>query len=395
MKKILALLLVLAMTLSLAACGSKPAETAATTATEAPAATDAPAATEAPAAPAETEAPAAGVAKVALVTDVGTIDDESFNQACWQGVEAWCKPNNVEYTYYQPTEDSTDARVQSVAQAIAEGADTIVMPGYLFGATLTVVMEEYPDVHFIAVDVASGDLTVDNSTYYDPAANTACLTFSEEQAGYLAGYAAVKDGYTKLGFLGGMAVPAVIRYGFGFVQGADAAAAELGTPIEINYTYGGQFFGDANITAKMEGWYAAGTEVVFACGGGIYTSAVEAAKLHNGKVIGVDVDQSYIDECIVTSAMKQLQNVTETVLDALNNGDWATYGGKVSNFSLAEGEYVGLPTDADSWRLSTFTVDEYEALKAKLADGSVVVDNNSDDNVKPTVSDKTTVNYIG
>ncbi|MGM9585267.1 MAG: BMP family ABC transporter substrate-binding protein [Faecousia sp.] len=389
MKKILALLLVLVMTLSLAACGSKPAETAATTAPAAPAAT------EAPAAPAETEAPAAGVAKVALVTDVGTIDDESFNQACWQGVEAWCKRNNVEYTYYQPTEDSTDARVQSVAQAIAEGADTIVMPGYLFGATLTVVMEEYPDVHFIAVDVASGDLTVDYSTYYDPAANTACLTFSEEQAGYLAGYAAVKDGYTKLGFLGGMAVPAVIRYGFGFVQGADVAAAELGTPIEINYTYGGQFFGDANITAKMEGWYAAGTEVVFACGGGIYTSAVEAAKLHNGKVIGVDVDQSYIDDCIITSAMKQLQNVTETVLEALNNGDWATYGGKVSNFSLAEGDYVGLPTDADSWRLGTFTVDEYQALKAKLADGSVVVDNNSDDNVKPTVSDKTTVNYIG
>ena len=388
MKKILALLLVLAMTLSLAACGSKPAETAAT------AAPAAPAASEAPAAPAETEAPA-GVAKVALVTDVGTIDDESFNQACWQGVEAWCKRNNVEYTYYQPTEDSTDARVQSVAQAIAEGADTIVMPGFLFGATLTVVMEEYPDVHFIAVDVSGGDLTVDYSTYYDPAANTACLTFSEEQAGYLAGYAAVKDGYTKLGFLGGMAVPAVIRYGFGFVQGADAAAAELGTPIEINYTYGGQFFGDANITAKMEGWYSAGTEVVFACGGGIYTSAVEAAKLHGGKVIGVDVDQSYIDECIITSAMKQLQNVTETVLEALNTGDWATYGGKVSNFSLAEGEYVGLPTAETSWRLNTFTVDEYEALKAKLADGSVVVDNNSDDSVKPTVSDKTSVNYIG
>ena len=391
MKKILALLLVLAMALGMVACGGNSAPAA----TEAPAA-EAPTATEAPAAPAETEAPAAGeITKVALVTDVGTIDDESFNQACWQGVEAWCTANGIEYTYYQPTEDSTDARVQSVAQAIAEGADTIVMPGYLFGATLTMVMEEFPDTHFIAVDVAAGDLTLDYSTYYDPAANTACLTFSEEQAGYLAGYAAVKDGYTKLGFLGGMAVPAVIRYGFGFVQGADAAAAELDKDIEINYTYGGQFFGDANITAKMEGWYAAGTEVVFACGGGIYTSAVEAAKLHNGKVIGVDVDQSYIDECIITSAMKQLQNVTETVLEALNSGDWATYGGKVSNFSLAEGEYVGLPTDADSWRLSTFTVDEYEALKAKLADGSVVVDNNSDDNVKPTVSDKTTVNYIG
>ena len=391
MKKILALLLVLAMALSMVACGSSKAEETTAAAVETEAAEVEVVETEA----AETEAAAAGIAKVALVTDVGTIDDESFNQACWQGVEAWCSANGVEYTYYQPTEDSTDARVLSISQAIAEGADTIVMPGYLFGATLTMVMEEFPDTHFIAVDVAAGDLTLDYSTYYDPAANTACLTFSEEQAGYLAGYAAVKDGYTKLGFLGGMAVPAVIRYGFGFVQGADAAAVELGKDIEINYTYGGQFFGDANITAKMEGWYAAGTEVVFACGGGIYTSAVEAAKLHNAKVIGVDVDQSYIDECIITSAMKQLQNVTETVLEALNSGDWATYGGKVSNFSLAEGEYVGLPTDADSWRLRTFTVDEYEALKAKLADGTVVVDNNSDDNVKPTVSDKTTVNYIG
>ena len=391
MKKLIALLLALVMVVGLVACGNKAPEA------EAPVA-DAPAAPEAEAPEAEApeaEAPAANITKVALVTDVGTIDDESFNQACWQGVEAWCSANGIEYTYYQPTEDSTDARVISIAQAISEGANTIVMPGYLFGATLTIVMEQYPDVNFIAVDVAAGDLTVDYATYYDPAANTACLTFSEEQAGYLAGYAAVKDGYTKLGFLGGMAVPAVIRYGFGFVQGADAAAAELGTDIEINYTYGGQFFGDANITAKMEGWYAAGTEVVFACGGGIYTSAVEAAKLHNGKVIGVDVDQYYIDECIITSAMKQLQNVTETVLEALNNGEWATFGGKITNFSLAEGEYVGLPTAEKSWRLNTYTVAEYEALKAQLADGTIVVDNNSDDAVKPTVSDKTTVTYVG
>ena len=393
MKKILALLLVLAMAVSLVACGSGKTETKAPE-TQAPAA-EAPAAeTEAPAA--ETEAPAAAnITKVALVTDVGTIDDESFNQACWQGVEAWCSANGVEYTYYQPTEDSLDARVLSIAQAVAEGADTIVMPGFLFGATLTVVMDQYPDVHFIAVDVASGDLTVDYATYYEPTANVACLTFSEEQAGYLAGYAAVKDGYTKLGFQGGMAVPAVIRYGYGFVQGADAAAAEMGVKVDINYTYGGQFYGTPETTAKMEGWYQAGTEVVFACGGGIYTSAVEAANKYGAKVIGVDVDQSYIDECIITSAMKQLQNVTETVLEALNSGSWDVYGGKVSNFSLAEGEYVGLPTDADSWRLTTFTVDEYNTVKDAVAAGTIVVDNSSDSAVHPTVSENTTVNYIG
>ena len=389
MKKILSILLVLAMALSLVACGGASAPAA----TEAPAA--APAATEAPAAPAATEAPAVDtsvITKVALVTDVGTIDDESFNQACWEGVEEWCKANGLEYTYYQPTEDSTDARVLSIAQAIAEGYNTIVMPGYLFGATLTIVMEEYPDAYFIAVDVASGDLTVDYATYYEPAANTACLTFSEEQAGYLAGYAAVKDGYTKLGFLGGMAVPAVIRYGYGFIQGADAAAAELDKDIEINYTYGGQFFGSPEITAKMEGWYQAGTEVVFACGGGIYTSALEAAEKNNGKVIGVDVDQSYVSELIVTSAMKQLKNVTMTVLDALNNGEWATYSAKVSNFSLAEGEYVGLPTAAESWRLNTFTVEEYETVKAAVKDGTVAVSNSTE--ALPTVSAKTTVNEI-
>ena len=391
MKKILALLLVLAMTLSLAACGSKPAETAATTATEAPAATDAPAATEAPAAPAETEAPAAGVAKVALVTDVGTIDDESFNQACWQGVEAWCKRNNVEYTYYQPTEDSTDARVLSVAQAINDGANTIVMPGFLFGTTVLTVQDEYPDVYFIAVDVAGGDLTFDYQTYYDPSANVACLTFSEEQAGYLAGYAAVKEGYTKLGFLGGMAVPAVIRYGYGFVQGADAAANELGVDIAINYTYGGQFAGSPEITAKMEGWYQSGTEVVFACGGGIWTSADEAAQKNGGKVIGVDVDQSSLSPRFITSAMKGLQNVTETVLAELNAGNWATYGGKVSNFGLLEGEYVGLPVD--TWSLANFSVEDYQAVKSQIQDGTIVVDNSTE--ALPTVSAHTTVNEIG
>jgi len=377
MKKILALLLALVLTFALCACGQSTTTT-------------------------ETEAPAeAIIQKVALVTDVGTIDDESFNQATWQGVEAWCTENGIDYTYYQPTEDSTDARVVSITQAITEGANVIVMPGYLFGTTLLEVQDEYSDVYFIAIDVAEGDLTYDYETYYQPSSNATCLSFAEEQAGYLAGYAVVMDGYTKLGFLGGMAVPAVVRYGYGFIQGADAAAAELGTPIEINYTYGGQFYGDANITAKMDGWYSSGTEIVFACGGGIYTSAVEAALNYNGMVIGVDVDQHYIGESadyaynpFVTSAMKGLQNVTETALGDLQAGNWANYGGLFLKFSLSEGDYVGLPTDEASWGFSTFTVDEYETVKAAIMDGTITIDNSSDAAVMPTVSEYTTVNEI-
>ena len=387
MKKILALLLALVMVLGLVACASseKPAEEPKT---EEPAATEPAAeepaaeepAAEEPAAeePAEEPAAEAIIKKVALVTDVGTIDDESFNQATWQGVVAYCEANNIEYTYYQPTDDSNDARCISIDQAVAEGANVVVMPGFLFGVALIYEQDKYPDVYFLAIDVGAGDLTEDYVTYYEPSANTVCATFAEEQAGYLAGYAVVMDGYTKLGFLGGMAVPAVIRYGYGFLQGARDAAAELDIDVSCNYTYGGQFFGDANITAKMEGWYAGGTEIVFACGGGIYTSAVEAANLHGGKVVGVDVDQSYIDPCIVTSAMKGLQNVTETILADLNNGNWANYGGKFLTYSLTEGDYVGIPTAEGSWRFDSFTVEQYEAVKGAIMSGSITVDNNSD-----------------
>ena len=181
------------------------------------------------------------------------------------------------------------------------------------------------------------------------------MVFHEEQAGYLAGYAAVKEGYTKLGYLGGMAVPAVQRYGYGYIQGINDAAEEMGVDVEIKYTYGGQFFGDATITAKMEGWYSEGTEVVFACGGGIYTSAVEAANKYEGKVIGVDVDQSNIDPCIITSAMKGLYNATYEALDTYFTGNWDTIGGTLSSLSLTDGDYVGLPTD--TWSMKNFTVD--------------------------------------
>ena len=398
MKKILALLLAVVMVLGMVACASKTEAPAETTTTEPAAeATTEETKTEEPAKEEETateEQPTEGVIKkVALVTDVGTIDDESFNQATWQGVKAYCEANGIEYTYYQPTEDSTDARCISIDQAIKEGANVVVMPGYLFGASIVREQEKYPEVYFIAVDVGAGDLTEDYATYYDPAKNVVCATFAEEQAGYLAGYAVVMDGYTKLGFLGGMAVPAVIRYGSGWLQGGRDAAKELGVEVECSDTSGGQFFGDANITAKMEGWYAGGTEIVFACGGGIYTSAVEAANIHGAKVVGVDVDQSYIDACIVTSAMKGLQNVTETILGALEAGEWdATYGGKFITYSLSEGDYVGIPTAESSWRFNNFTMEQYEAVHAKLMSGEIVVDNNSD-NVNPEI-EGITVNYV-
>ena len=338
------------------------------------------------------------IVKVALTCDTGTIDDESFNQACWAAVSSYMGAN---CQYYIPESDASDEdRETMIRLAVNEGADVIVCVGYLYGASLAWAADQYPNVKFIAIDVTQGDIGTDSIP-----ANCYCITFKEEQAGYLAGYAIAKDGKTKLGFLGGMAVPAVIRYGYGFVQGADAAAQELGQNIDINYFYGGQFYGDANITSRMEGWYSNGTQVVFACGGGIYTSAVEAALKNNGYVIGVDVDQNYIGangvadgtyayNPFITSAMKGLSEAVSTSLSDIEAGEWSTIAATNGNFGLEDGDYVGLPTDEDSWNFETFTVEEYEELKQKIASGEIVVDNSSDDATKPTVSEFTNVTYI-
>ncbi|MBR1623043.1 MAG: BMP family ABC transporter substrate-binding protein, partial [Pseudobutyrivibrio sp.] len=233
------------------------------------------------------DASAAGDYRIAMITDSGDITDMSFNQTTYEAAKAFAEANNAEFQYYKPTEDSDDARIASFENAVTDGYNVVVVPGYLFANMIKAVAEEYPDVTIIALDCGEGDFQD-----YTLPENVCSFTYQEELAGYMAGYSAVKEGYTKLGFLGGMAVPAVIRYGFGFVQGCNDAAVELGnaSDVQVNYVYGGQFYGDEAITAQMDTWYSQGTEVVFACGGGIYTSACEAAVKVDGKVIGVDSD---------------------------------------------------------------------------------------------------------
>ena len=334
------------------------------------------------------------IVKVALTCDTGTIDDESFNQACWTAVSGYMGDN---CQYYIPEADASDEdRETMIRQAVNDGADVIVCVGYLYGASLAWAADQYPDVKFIAIDVTQFDIGTDTIP-----ANCYCITFKEEQAGYLAGYAITKDGKTKLGFLGGMAVPAVIRYGYGFVQGVDAAAADLGlTDVSLNYVYGGQFFGDADITAVMDTWYAGGTEVVFACGGGIYTSAVDAAKKVGAKVIGVDVDQAGViagyagvEGMTVTSAMKGLYPTTyDTLTDVIVNGNWDAYKGKIATLGLVSGDdpelnYVQIPMGEGTQWSDSFTQDDYKAMVKDMFDGKITVSND----VSKTPSDFATV----
>ena len=321
-----------------------------------------------------------GAMRVAMITDYGDITDQSFNQTTYEACKAFCG-EDIDFTYKKPASDADADRVSSIEEAIEEGYNVIVMPGYAFANAIYEVAPTYPDTKFVALDVSEGDLTAYGEREFS-ADNVYSAVYQEELAGYMAGYAAVKLGYTKLGFLGGMAVPAVQRFGHGFVQGADAAAEEGGVEgVEIKYVYGGQFFGDADITAAMDTWYGAGTECVFACGGGIYTSAAEAAKKVGGKVIGVDVDQAgiidgaYGEGMTVTSAMKGLGPTVDTLLGAIKDGKWDDYKGQVQTLGLVsedpDANYVQLPSSTQ-WG-DGFSEADYATLVKELFDGSRTV----------------------
>ena len=391
MKKFFALLLSLAMVLALVACGQKDPT---------------------PDTPDTPDDPQTKVEyKVAMITDYGDITDQSFNQTTYEACKAFAEDNSIEFSYFKPAGDNTADRVAMIEKAVNDGFNVIVMPGYAFGGAIVEAAPEFPDVKFIALDVAAGDLletavakagesydyTPENwdlNKYVDMS-NVYCAVYQEELCGFMAGYAAVKLGYKNLGFLGGMSVPAVVRYGYGFVQGVDAAAADMGlTDVKVNYIYGGQFFGDADITAVMDTWYQGGTEVVFACGGGIYTSAVDAAKKVNAKVIGVDVDQAGViakyagvDGMTVTSAMKGLYPATyDTLTDVIVNGNWDKYVGKIATLGLVSGtdpeaNYVQIPMgDGTQWS-DSFTQDDYKAMVKDMFDGKITVSNNTSSDV--------------
>jgi len=412
-KKILAVLLAGAMAFSMAACGSegKDADQGSGTSNESDAAgsdageggdegSDAGEGGDesSDAADSGEDTPASDM-NIAMITDSGDITDQSFNQTTYETSKAWAEKNNIPFTYFKPDSDSDEARGASVDQAVAGGANVLLMPGYMFAAAVVDKAELYPDVKFIALDVGAGDLlekgvgegydynpdNYDVKEYYH-SDNVYCCTYQEELSGYMAGYAAVKLGYKHLGFLGGMSVPAVTRFGYGYLQGADAAAKELGIEgeVEVEYVCGGQFYGDADITAAMDTWYGTkGVEVVFACGGGIFTSAVEAAVKADGKVIGVDSDQSPIidqskEGLTVTSAMKGLATTVDTVLTDIQAGKWSDYAGKIENLGLVsenpEENFVQLPIASTQWG-DGFSEDDYRTLVKSMFSGEITVSN--------------------
>ena len=368
MKRILALVLALCMVFALCACNNGDKD------------------------PKETDKPDKAAMKVAMITDYGDITDQSFNQTTYEACKAYCTEKSIDFNYFKPASDADADRVAMIEKAVADGYNVIVMPGYAFANAIKQTVNTYTDVKFVALDVGAADLNTFNDDgsikeEFKVPSNLYCAVYQEELCGYMAGYAAVKLGYKQLGFLGGMAVPAVVRYGYGFVQGANTAAIEMKIEdqVSIKYVYGNKFAPAPEITAVMDTWYKGGTEVVFACGGGIYASAAEAAaKVDGAKMIGVDVDQSgiidgkYGEGMTVTSAMKGLAPTVKTVLTAISADKWADFGGKIETLGLVsenpDDNYVQIPMESTQWS-DGFTKDDYKTLVTAMFKGDIKVDN--------------------
>lgn len=305
--------------------------------------------------------------EIAMITDIGNIDDKSFNQGTWEGIKAYADANGKTYKYYRPTEMTNDAYIASIDLAVKAGAKIIITPGYMFEPPIYFAQDTYPDVKFVLIDgyPNDGDWSA-GAPKAKTGNNVYAVKFAEQQVGFLAGYAAVKDGNTKLGFFGGMAVPAVMRYGYGFIAGCDYAAKELGLAkdaVELKYFYTGNFDATPENQAVAASWYTSGTQLIFACGGKIGNSCMAAAEANNGKVIGVDVDQSGESPSVVISAMKDLGGTAQRALTAFYDG---TFKGGVNDLYDITNEGLGL--SISSSKLTVFSQADYDKLKQALID---------------------------
>ena len=307
--------------------------------------------------------------EIAMVTQTGGIDDGGFNQVTWEEVKRFCEEKDMTYAHYGPKEQSEEGYLAAVAEAVDNKAKVVIMCGSGLETAVHTAQSTYPDVYFLIIDGVPHDA----SNNYAMGANTASVIFAEEEAGYLAGYAAVKDGYTKLGFMGGQETPAIKRYGYGFVQGAAAAAGETEKKVSMRYVYTGTYDESDEVRSSAASWYKDGTEVIFACGGAMGRSVIKAAENNNGKVIGVDVDQSGVSETVITSAEKGLGSAVENILKSYERGSFP--GGSAFNYTARND---GVSLEMENSRFNSFSQDDYKKTFRALKNGETELKKDTD-----------------
>ena len=338
MRKILSIIGVLVMLMSLAACGS----------------------------PTEEQPEEQVNYKIAMVTDSRMIMDGGYSEAAWTAVSEFGAENGISHKYYKAAEASDEAYTATIESAVSNGAEVIVADGYSFANVVYLAQKEYPDVKFILIDAEPADAE-SGETYI--AENTMTVMFSSEQAGYLAGYSAVKEGMSELGFFGSAEQSAIMDYGYGFLQGVEDANEGSGTEIDVRFHCCDEDDDRDDVLAKATDWYEDGTQLIFACGAYIEQPVIEAAELTGEQIIGYETDKSGMSDTVITSAVKDIGTALKAALKLYNDDKFS--GGEIVYYN-AENE--GLWLEMENSRFENFSESNYEDIYEMLADGSLDVE---------------------
>ena len=320
-----------------------------------------------------------GAIKVGMVTDTGTIDDKSFNQGTWEGIKEAEKEFGLETTFMQPNGESESSYLTEIQNLYDSGYKFIVTPGYKFETAIYKAQSQYEDAKFVLIDGEPND----GKDNYLVADNTVAVYFAEEQSGFIAGVAAAVELKTgDFGFIGGMEIPSVKKFNYGFQQGVAYANENYGTTVSLkneNIVYSGSFSDTAlgqQLAAQM---YDRGVKAIFAAAGGVGNGVITEAKSRvvNGEevwVIGVDSDQ-YADgiyegnkSVVLTSAIKKIDEATYQMIEKQLNDEFP--GGETLRFDAANGG-VGIP--AENPNLSEDTVTKVNEVLEAIKSGDIVV----------------------
>ena len=309
--------------------------------------------------------------EIAFLTD-GSVEDGGYNEAIFNGVRVYALGAGTSFFCYH-ADPKAAGSYQGVLHPGGEGkAGLVVCAGGGFWKGVGALWGSWLQTFF----VRGGAVPYDGEGEELPIAeNVHCILFHEEQAGYLAGYMAVWEGYRNLGFIGGREEPAVLRYGYGYLQGINAAAKDLSLDdVAVNYWYADTYAADIAVREKADGWYESGTQIIFACGGGLYESVLEAAENQDGLMIGVDVDQCRISDRVLTSAVK---NIGAAVTDALDeyyaDGGWSEAdAGQVKRYGVEEG-CAAIPVVDSEWRFKEIPTTHFFEIYKQMKRGDRTV----------------------
>lgn len=304
----------------------------------------------------------AGGETIALVT--GASGTESGADAMlWQGVQTFASAYGYTATTQTAEGDSSADAETALRTAAESGAKLVICRGDAAATALYRIQENYPDVHYLLFDDEPHN---DDYSAYKTANLVHCVLFQEEQAGYLAGYAAVIDGYTSLGFVGAREIPSIVRYGTGFLQGAEAAAEQQGETVNLKFWFADTYDENDAVTQRMADWYNGGVSLIFVSGGTLYKGAAQAAEQTGGKVMAGDTNVTALSDSVLASAVKCYNAAVQRQLyEFFTAGSWSTQNaGQTERVGITNAE-VALESDT-SWRLDSFTLDDYRSLYEDL-----------------------------